>query len=377
MAGIYIHIPYCHQKCHYCNFYSTASKKTKPLFVSALLKEIKLQKEYLHDEIISTIYFGGGTPSQLNISELKQIIQEIFQHYNISDKVEITLEANPDDLTEEKLFELSKAAFNRLSIGIQSFQETDLQYLNRSHSANQAIHAIKTAQKHQFSNLSIDLIYGIPTLSNESWIENIQTAIDLGIPHISAYCLTVETGTALDIFIRKGKMPAIDEEKASQQFEILMDILSKNNYIHYEISNFCKQGYVSQHNSNYWKQQKYLGLGPSAHSYNFISRQWNISNISNYIDSIEKTLIPFEGETLSLIQQYDEYILTSLRTIWGIDEFEILNKYGKKYYDYFKQQIETYIQKAWVERNGNIYTLTKQGKYFADGIASELFIKTD
>jgi oxygen-independent coproporphyrinogen-3 oxidase len=377
MAGIYIHIPYCHQKCHYCNFYSTASKKTKPLFVSALLKEIKLQKEYLHDEIISTIYFGGGTPSQLNISELKQIIQELFQHYNISDKVEITLEANPDDLTEEKLFELSKTAFNRLSIGIQSFQETDLQYLNRSHSANQAIHAIKTAQKHQFSNLSIDLIYGIPTLSNESWIENIQTAIDLGIPHISAYCLTVETGTALDIFIRKGKMPAIDEEKASQQFEILMDILSKNNYIHYEISNFCKQGYVSQHNSNYWKQQKYLGLGPSAHSYNFVSRQWNISNISNYIDSIEKTLLPFEGETLSLIQQYDEYILTSLRTIWGIDEFEILNKYGKKYYDYFKQQIETYIQKAWVERNGNIYTLTKQGKYFADGIASELFITTD
>jgi oxygen-independent coproporphyrinogen-3 oxidase len=377
MAGIYIHIPYCHQKCHYCNFYSTASKKTKPLFVSALLKEIKLQKEYLHDEIISTFYFGGGTPSQLNISELKQIIQELFQHYNISDKVEITLEANPDDLTEEKLFELSKTAFNRLSIGIQSFQETDLQYLNRSHSANQAIHAIKTAQKHQFSNLSIDLIYGIPTLSNESWIENIQTAIDLGIPHISAYCLTVETGTALDIFIRKGKMPAIDEEKASQQFEILMDILSKNNYIHYEISNFCKQGYVSQHNSNYWKQQKYLGLGPSAHSYNFVSRQWNISNISNYIDSIEKTLLPFEGETLSLIQQYDEYILTSLRTIWGIDEFEILNKYGKKYYDYFKQQIETYIQKAWVERNGNIYTLTKQGKYFADGIASELFITTD
>lgn len=377
MAGIYIHIPYCHQKCHYCNFYSTASKKTKPLFVSALLKEIKLQKEYLHDEIISTIYFGGGTPSQLNISELKQIIHELFQYYNISDKVEITLEANPDDLTEEKLLELSKSAFNRLSIGIQSFKETDLQYLNRSHSANQAIHAIKTAQKHQFSNLSIDLIYGIPTLSNESWIENIQTAIDLGIPHISAYCLTVETGTALDIFIRKGKMPAIDEEKASQQFEILMDILSKNNYIHYEISNFCKQGYVSQHNSNYWKQQKYLGLGPSAHSYNFISRQWNISNISNYIDSIEKTLLPFEGETLSLIQQYDEYILTSLRTIWGIDEFEILNKYGKKYYDYFKQQIETYIQKAWVERNGNIYTLTKQGKYFADGIASELFITTD
>ncbi|MFZ4739703.1 MAG: radical SAM family heme chaperone HemW [Bacteroidales bacterium] len=377
MAGIYIHIPYCHQKCHYCNFYSTASKKTKPLFVSALLKEIKLQKEYLHDEIISTIYFGGGTPSQLNISELKQIIQELFQHYNISDKVEITLEANPDDLTEEKLFELSKAAFNRLSIGIQSFKETDLQYLNRSHSANQAIHAIKTAQKHQFSNLSIDLIYGIPTLSNESWIENIQTAMDLNIPHISAYCLTVETGTALDIFIRKGKMPAIDEEKASQQFEILMDILSKNNYIHYEISNFCKQGYVSQHNSNYWKQQKYLGLGPSAHSYNFDSRQWNISNISNYIDSIEKMLLPFEGETLSLIQQYDEYILTSLRAIWGIDEFEILNKYGEKYYDYFKQQIETYIQKAWVERNGNIYTLTKQGKYFADGIASELFITTD
>ena len=377
MAGIYIHIPYCHQKCHYCNFYSSASKKTKPLFVAALLKEIKLQKEYLQNEIISTIYFGGGTPSLLNTSELTQIIQELFQYYKISDKVEITLEANPDDLTEEKLFELSKAAFNRLSIGVQSFHDTDLQYLNRSHTANQAINAIKTAQKHQFSNLSIDLIYGIPTLSNESWVENIQTAIDLGIPHISAYCLTVEAGTALDIFIKKGKMPAIDEEKASQQFEILMDILSKNNYIHYEISNFCKQGYVSQHNSNYWKQQKYLGLGPSAHSYNYVSRQWNISNISNYIESIEKALVPFESEILSLIQQYDEYILTALRTIWGIDEVEILNKYGKEFCDYFKRQVEMFIQKTWVEKNGSIYTLTKQGKYFADGIASELFITSD
>ena len=246
MAGIYIHIPYCHQKCHYCNFYSSASKKSKPAFVRTLLKEIELQKTYLHQEIISTIYFGGGTPTQLNTFEIEQIIQHLYQHYNISEKAEITLEANPDDLTQEKIIELSETDINRLSLGIQSFHNTDLEYLNRSHSANQAIEAIKTAQRHQFANLSIDLIYGIPTLSNQAWIDNIQIAIDFGIPHISAYCLTVEAGTSLDIFIRKGKMPAIDEEKASQQFEILMDVLYKNNYIHYEISNFCKQGFISQ-----------------------------------------------------------------------------------------------------------------------------------
>ncbi len=373
MAGIYIHIPFCSQKCHYCNFYSSASKKNKPAFVSALLKEIELQKNYLQDEIVSTIYFGGGTPSLLDIKELQEIIEKLYQQYKISEKAEITLEANPDDLTNEKLIELSKTAINRLSIGIQSFDDDDLQYLNRSHSANQAKEAIKNAQNYGFSNLSIDLIYGIPTLSNDTWAENIEIAINLGIPHISAYCLTVESGTALDIFIKKGRMLAIDEEKAAQQFDILMDLLGKHNYIHYEISNFCKEGFISQHNSNYWKQQKYLGLGPSAHSFNLLSRQWNISNITNYIQSIENNKIPCESEVLSLIQQYDEYILTSLRTIWGVNEHEILNKYGKEIYNYFIQHVESFIQKGWVGKKAGIYSLTRQGKYFADGIASELF----
>ncbi|MEI6696944.1 MAG: radical SAM family heme chaperone HemW [Bacteroidota bacterium] len=374
MSGIYIHIPYCKQKCHYCNFYATASKKSKPLFVTALLKEIELQQKYLEEALISTIYFGGGTPTQLNTLDIQQIIEKLYFHNKISEEVEITLEANPDDLTEVKIMELAKTLVNRLSIGIQSFHDADLQYLNRAHSANQAVEAVKNAQKNGFTNLSIDLIYGIPTLSNDAWIENINTAINLGVQHISAYCLTVEQGTALDVFIKNGKMPALDEEKAAQQFEILMDTLNKHNYIHYEISNFCKPGFVSKHNSNYWKQEKYLGLGPSAHSYNLVSRQWNVSNISQYIQAVASDTIPFEIEVLSLTQQYNEYILTALRTIWGVDQHEILQKYGKEIQDYFIKQVESFVQKAWVEQNGDVFTLTREGKYFADGIASELFM---
>ena len=329
MAGIYLHIPYCRQKCHYCNFYSTASKRSMPSFVSALLKEIEMQRAYLEDEIISTIYLGGGTPSLLGMADLQQLFQQLYKNYNIADTAEITLEANPDDLDPEKLTALANSPVNRLSIGIQSFRDVDLQYLNRSHDACQAKLAITAAQKQGFSNLSIDLIYGIPSLSNEAWIENIETAISLGIPHISAYCLTVEQGTALDVFIKKGKMPAVDEEKASQQFEILMDCLDKHDYIHYEISNFCKKDHFSQHNSNYWKQENYLGLGPSAHSFNKLSRQWNVSNISTYVQSIADHKIPFEIEWLSLSQQYNEYVLTGLRTIWGINEVEIFSNSDK------------------------------------------------
>ncbi len=344
------------------------------MFVKALLKEVELQQKYLDDALITTIYFGGGTPTQLNTLEIREIIEELYLHYKISDKAEITLEANPDDLTDDKIIELAETVVNRLSIGIQSFHDSDLQYLNRAHSANQAVEAVKKAQKNGFTNLSIDLIYGIPTLSNDAWIENINTAINLGIQHISAYCLTVEQGTALDVFIKNGKMPALDEEKAAEQFEILMDTLNKHNYIHYEISNFCKPGFFSQHNSNYWKQEKYLGLGPSSHSYNLVSRQWNVSNISQYIQSVTTNTLAFEIEVLSLTQQYNEYILTALRTIWGVDQHQILLKYGKEKQNYFNKQVESFVQKAWVERNGDVYTLTREGKYFADGIASELFM---
>ncbi|MFZ4401491.1 MAG: radical SAM family heme chaperone HemW [Bacteroidales bacterium] len=375
MAGIYLHIPFCHQKCHYCNFFSTASKKHKNAFVNALLIEIELQKSYLKQEEISTIYFGGGTPSLLETKEIQHIIDNLFLNYTVLPNAEITLEANPEDLTIEKLKALSHTQVNRLSIGIQSFQDNDLQYLNRSHSSQQAKDAIKNAQMHGFSNLSIDLIYGIPGLTNDVWIENIEIAIQSGVSHISAYCLTVEAGTALDIFIKKGKMPAVDEEKSSQQFEILMKFLSENNYIHYEISNFCKEGFISLHNSNYWKQQKYLGLGPSAHSFNLHSRQWNVSNLTKYIQVININSIPCEIETLSLKQQYDEYILTGLRTIWGINEKEIHSKYGEEIFNYFKKEVEKYLQKGWVIRMENIYYLSNEGKYFADGIASDLFFE--
>jgi len=344
------------------------------MFVSALLKEILLQQNYLKDEEISTIYIGGGTPSLLETSEIQKIIEEIYLHYKIADKVEITLEANPDDLNDEKLKQLSETAINRLSIGIQSFHDTDLQYLNRSHSAEQANRAIKNAQNAGFLNLSIDLIYGIPTLSEQAWLENIEIAVKMGIPHISAYCLTVETGTALDLFIKQGKMPAIDEDKANQDFEILMDLLERNGYVQYEISNFCKKGFVSQHNSNYWKQKKYLGLGPSAHSFNLASRQWNVSNITSYIQSIEKEIIPFEIEILSLSQQYEEYILTGLRTIWGVNEDFILRNYGSACHNYFTENVASFISKALISKKASVYLLTKEGKYFADGIASSLFM---
>ncbi|MCX6232205.1 MAG: radical SAM family heme chaperone HemW [Bacteroidetes bacterium] len=373
MAGIYIHIPFCKQKCHYCNFYSSASQKNKSAFLEALLIEIASQKNYLQHETVSTIYFGGGTPSLLEQKEIQEILHQLNQYYKISDKAEITLEANPDDLSDEKLKALAATSINRLSIGIQSFFDDDLTYLNRSHSAEQAISAILKAQMAGFSNLSIDLIYGIPTLSNIAWKDNIETVLKLNIPHISAYSLTVEPNTALDVFIKKGKMKAVDEEKALQQFEILMNMLAEDNYIHYEISNFCKDGFISQHNSNYWKQKKYLGLGPSAHSYNLTSRQWNVASTSKYIQAVKNGEQSFEKEELSLSQQFNEYILTGLRCNWGINETEILDKYGVDNFEYFIKNIGKFIDKGLIENHEGCYILSRQGKFFADGIASELF----
>jgi oxygen-independent coproporphyrinogen III oxidase len=373
MAGIYIHIPFCKQKCHYCNFYSSASQKNKVEFLESLLMEIEQQQNYLQNEVISTIYFGGGTPSLLRTEELQQILDKIKLHFNVAANAEITLEANPDDLNEEKLLALSQTAINRLSIGIQSFHDKDLDYLNRSHSANQAKQAIITAQNYGFSNLSIDLIYGIPTLTDKAWLENINSALSLNIPHLSAYSLTVEPHTALDVLIKKGKMHAVDEEKAIKHFEILMNMMEENKYIHYEISNFCKEGFISQHNSNYWKQQKYLGLGPSAHSFDLTSRQWNVANTTAYIQKIKTGEQAFETEVLSISQRYNEYILTGLRCSWGVNGAEIRNKYGNIYLDYFIQNSKLYLEKGMMALDNGNYTLTKQGKFFADGISADLF----
>ena len=373
MAGIYLHIPFCTQKCHYCNFFSLASKKNTAAFVSAICNEIVLQKDYLQNESISTIYFGGGTPSLLNNSDLKNIFENVFSTFKIEENAEITLEANPDDLKIDKIRELSDSPINRLSIGIQSFFDDDLQFLNRSHSSDQASEAIFNAHKQGLSNISIDLIYGIPTLTDKKWKENIKIAIDSGVQHISAYSLTVEANTAFDLFIKKGRIKAPEEEQAARQFEILMDTMNNQGFIHYEISNFCKEGFFSRHNSNYWKQQKYLGLGPSAHSFDLDSRQWNVANLQQYIQSINAGNIPFEKEILTASQKYNEYIMTGLRTIWGVNLKEVKLKFGEEFLSYLNKNSQKYIADKTMELKENALILTEKGKFLADGIASDLF----
>lgn len=374
MAGIYFHIPFCRQKCHYCNFFSVASEKNKVLFLEALTKEIRLQKNYLGNEIVETIYFGGGTPSILTADEINHLFQKIQTNFSISDKAEVTFEANPDDLTKSYLKSLKGTPINRLSIGVQSFFVDDLEYLNRIHSANQAYNSVKEAQEAGFQNISIDLIYGIPTLSETNWYKNLEVFFELNLPHLSAYALTVEPKTALEVLIRKQKTKPVEEELILYHFKILLDQMKQNGYIHYEISNFCKEPYFSLHNKNYWFRKSYLGLGPSAHSFNGDSRQWNVSNIEKYISKVTSVSIPSEIEELSINQKYNEYILTTLRTIWGSDSNYILKQFGVSYLNDFKKGIEKYIVDNKVYIDEHRYYLTDSGKLFADGIASDLFL---
>jgi len=377
MPGIYIHIPFCNQKCHYCNFFSVASNKYRSVFVKALLGEIERQKDYLADKKINTIYFGGGTPSVLTSTEINQILNQINNFFELTADVEITLEANPDDLNEPKLISLkNETAINRLSMGVQSFFDDDLHYLNRVHNGNQARLSIELALKHGFENMTIDLIYGIPTLTDEKWQKNLESFLSYDLPHLSAYSLTVEPKTALSTLIRKNKLQAVDEEKAIQHFKILLE-KTKDNYIHYEISNFAKQGHYSKHNSIYWMGGHYLGLGPSAHSFNGTSRQWNVSRMKQYIEAktIEKSL--FEKEVLTKAQQFNEYVMTSLRTSWGCDAEHILNGFGKTYLHHFENHIQQFLLKGQIEKKGSVYLLSQSGKIFADGIASALFLVED
>ena len=374
MAGLYIHIPFCRQKCHYCNFFSLASRKNQPQIIASLLQEIELQRTYLGGEPLKTIYIGGGTPSLFSPEIIQSLIEKANTVFGIENDAEITLEANPDDITSSWLTGLRKTSVNRLSIGIQSFFDEDLTWLHRAHTAAEAINAVKSAQDFGFQNLSIDLIYAIPTLSDEGWNENISRAISLGVPHISAYALTVEPGTALDLFIRKGKYQNVDDEKAARQFTILMERLSGNNFIHYEISNFCTEGHYSRHNTSYWSGEKYLGIGPSAHSYNGISRQWNVSNITGYIKSINLGIIPAEKEILTKIQKFNEYLMTSLRTVWGTDLDKIEAIFGKEFHDYTLNEIQPSIINELAFIADNKIRLTSAGKLFADRIASDIFI---
>lgn len=343
--------------------------------MNALKKEIDWQKDYLKSEEIQTVYFGGGTPSILTREEIKAIIQQLKQTFQINEEAEFTFEVNPDDLSEEKSKALFESGINRLSIGIQSFQEGDLKYLNRVHDSRQAHQAIEGALKSGFTNLTIDLIYGIPTLSADNWKQNLQTFFDYGLPHLSAYALTVEPKTPLHVLIAKNKMAAIDEQNMVEHFKTLLEQTQANDFTHYEISNFSKAGFYSKHNSLYWLGGNYLGLGPSAHSYNGVSRQWNYSSLTKYLklDDIKNEV--FEKEILSKSQKYNEYVMTSIRTSWGCNLDYILNIFGKKYLSHCKESAQIHLTAGKLKMHGNILTLTEGGKFFADGITADLFFE--
>ena len=347
--------------------------KKKDEMVLALAKEISMRKEEFKNEVVETIYFGGGTPSVLAIEDLRLLIDEVYKQYNVAENPEITVEANPDDLSNNRIIELSNNRINRLSIGIQSFFEDDLKMMNRAHNAKEAKKCLEEATKH-FDNISLDLIYGIPGMSNEKWIQNIESALSFGIPHISSYALTVEPKTALHSFIQKGIIPVPDDEVAQEHFEILVEKLEEAGFIHYELSNFGKENYFSKNNSSYWLGKKYIGIGPSAHSYDGEKRGWNVSNNTLYIKSIQEGKLSLETETLSKTDRYNEYVMTGLRTIWGISLDRIQTEFGQTYLDYLNQQAAKYIEDHLLFVDENILRTTRKGKFLSDGIASDLFM---
>ncbi|RIV73682.1 radical SAM family heme chaperone HemW [Flagellimonas aequoris] len=372
MSGIYIHIPFCKQACHYCDFHFSTQMKKKDAMVDALVREMEMRKSELGDEVIETIYFGGGTPSVLELQELERLIQAVYDHYKVIENPEITLEANPDDLSKNRIIQLSKSPVNRLSIGIQSFFEEDLTLMNRAHNAQEAENCIEEAVKH-FDNITIDLIYGIPGMGHDRWKANIQKALDFGLPHISSYALTVEPKTALEKLIQKGTVPQVDDGQAQEQFHILVDVLEEQGFVNYEISNFGKSGYFSKNNTAYWQGKKYLGIGPSAHSYDGLFRAWNIRNNSIYIKQIQQGILPSEKETLTVTDRYNEYVMTGLRTIWGVSKEKITKEFGSDYANYLEQQSEKFIEQQLLFWEDALLRTTKQGKFLADGIAADLF----
>lgn len=374
MASIYIHIPYCKQKCTYCNFHFRTAQNDKIEMLKSIKKEIELRKFYLNGATISSIYFGGGTPSILNKEEIESIIQTIYHHFTIDINAEITLECNPDDLDKKMLTDLKEIGINRLSIGIQSFDDDDLKFMNRSHNAKEALECIHLAKEAEFNNITIDLIYGLPNQSNEKWKQNLKQMLDLNIQHFSAYALTVEPKTVLKHLIDKQKVIPLDDKITVEHFNTLAQIATENDFIHYEISNFGKQGFFSNHNTAYWKNQHYLGVGPSAHSFNETSRQWNLASNKQYIEMVNANNAYFEIEQLSNAQQYNEYIFTALRTMWGVELDYIKTQFGATAHQYFEKQVSNWVNQGKIKQLENNYTLTSRGKLYADAISSDLFI---
>ena len=383
MSGIYIHIPFCKQACHYCDFHFSTSMKKKDEMVLALAKEIRMRKNEFENETIETIYFGGGTPSVLTTAEIQFLMDAVYEYYAVAENPEITLEANPDDLSKERIIEFSKSPINRLSIGIQSFFEDDLTMMNRAHNSAEAKKCLEEATKY-FDNISLDLIYGIPDssqnggqakqMSNQKWKQNIETALSFGIPHISSYALTVEPKTALNKLIQTGKIAKPKDEVAEEHFQILIETLQSKGFIHYELSNFAKENYFSKNNSAYWLGKKYLGIGPSAHSYDGIYRSWNVSNNAIYLKSLGENKLPNEIEILSKSDRYNEYIMTGLRTIWGVSLDRIEEEFGKEYLDYLQKQSRKFLKDNLLFIENKILKPTPKGKFLTDGIASDLFM---
>lgn len=373
MAGIYIHIPFCKQKCTYCDFhFSTTFQSYRAEMMDAIHAEIVNRKEYIKDDIVNSIYFGGGTPSILTKNELSKIFQVINQHFTCSEKVEITLEANPDDITEVSLQDWKEIGINRLSIGIQSFKQEDLEWMNRAHTVHEGLNCVGLAKQFGFQNLTVDLIYGLPNLSNEEWRSHLQTVINLGVTHVSAYCLTVEAKTTLNTLVENGKITPATEDQQSEQFKILVHELERANFEQYEISNFCQPNCQAVHNTNYWKGITYLGIGPSAHSYNGISRSWNVANNRTYIKQIQQGAVHFETEMLSPTDQFNELLMTGLRTSFGVNLLQLEAIHSLS--DAFQNQLRQLESDRFLMRKDDTIILTQKGRLQADRIASDLFI---
>ena len=372
MAGIYIHIPFCKRRCIYCDFFSTTQSEKKAEYVHALVRELEMRKDYVGEEEIETIYLGGGTPSQLSQEELEEIFTYIYKVYKVTPDAEITLEANPDDLTPEYVSMLRSLPINRISMGIQTFQEETLKLLHRRHTARQAIEAFRRCREAGFQNISIDLMYGLPGETLETWEQDLQQAIDLHPEHISAYHLIYEEGTTLWNLREQNKVEEAEEELSLTLFKTLIERLTKAGYQHYEISNFCLPGLHSRHNSSYWTGKKYLGCGPSAHSFDGISRQWNVSSLGKYLEGIRSNQLDFELEELDLYTRYNDFVITSIRTCWGMPLAQLRTTYGETLYNYCLRMAKPHIEQGVLEIKEDTLKLTPQGIFISDGIMSDL-----
>ena len=372
MAGIYVHIPFCKQSCSYCDFHFSTSLKHKDDLVNGIITEVTNRKKLLSDKI-KTIYFGGGTPSLLSSDDLKRIVDAVYKNYSVASNIEFTLECNPDDLTEKKLKELEGSGVNRLSIGVQSFNNGELQFFNRAHNSNEAESSIKRSQDVGFENITIDLIYGSPISTENIWLDNLNKVHEFNVPHLSAYGLTVEPKTKLAHQIELGQLPQLNDEKMIRQFKTLIQKTKEFGLTQYEVSNFGKEGCFSEHNSNYWKGEEYLGIGPSAHSYVEGKRVWNVANNIKYIKALKNNETYFEEEQIDEKTAFNEYILTRLRTIWGVDLNYLQTKFDDKLNSHFQKEIQSYQNSSYLEAKNNKITLTQEGIFIADKITSDLF----